>query len=329
MHDLIAIGDTATDVFIRLEDDSRAKVEGTPDASDYRITLPFAAKIPYREATVVSGVGNAPNAAVSGAVLGLKTALLGHVGEDQPGLDTISSLNERSVDTKFIVQEPGKSTNYSYILWYKNDRSILRRNEEFKYTLPDLGTPSWVYISSIGSDSLDIYEEIVVFLEKNPSIKLAFQPGSKEIPLGQKLSRVYKRADIYFSNVEEAGIILGVETLGIRELLKRMKELGPKIVVITDGPRGAHAYDGKSFYFQKPYPDPKEPLERTGAGDAFSSTVVAALALGKTLPEALQWGAINSMSVVQEIGAQKGLLSREKIEEYLKNAPENFKTELL
>ena len=64
-----------------------------------------------------------------------------------------------------------------------------------------------------------------------------------------------------------------------------------------------------------PYPDPKDPYERTGAGDAFSSTVTAAIILGKSLPEALAWGGINAMAVVQEVGAQKGLRSQEKIEE--------------
>jgi hypothetical protein len=39
----------------------------------------------------------------------------------------------------------------------------------------------------------------------------------------------------------------------------------------------------------------------------------------------MQWGAINSMSVVQEIGAQKGLLSREQIEAWLQKAPPEFK----
>jgi sugar/nucleoside kinase (ribokinase family) len=72
------------------------------------------------------------------------------------------------------------------------------------------------------------------------------------------------------------------------------------------------------------YPDPVPPISRTGAGDAMTSTVVAALALGKSLREALMWGPINSMAVVQQIGAQKGLLSREKIEEYLSNAPANY-----
>ena len=124
--------------------------------------------------------------------------------------------------------------------------------------------------------------------------------------------------------MDEAERILGLSTLGITELLKRMRELSPEIVVITDGPKGAYVFDGKNMWHQSAYPDPKPPYERTGSGDAFSSTVVAALALDKDLPTALSWGAINSMSVVQQVGAQKGLLTREKIEEYIKNAPADF-----
>src|SRR5260221_380130 len=133
MYDFVAIGDTATDVFIKLDDDSRAKIEGVPDTSDYRLSLPFAAKIPYQEATMIAGVGNAPNAAVVAAKLGLRSALVAHIGIDQPGRDAIDALKEQGVDTEFVVAEPGKQTNYSYVLWYKDDRTILRRNEEFKY----------------------------------------------------------------------------------------------------------------------------------------------------------------------------------------------------
>jgi ribokinase len=74
-----------------------------------------------------------------------------------------------------------------------------------------------------------------------------------------------------------------------------------------------------------PYPDPKPPFERTGAGDAFASTFTVALALGKTLEEALMWGPVNSASVVQDIGAQRGLLSRAQIEEWLAKAPTDYK----
>ena len=106
-----------------------------------------------------------------------------------------------------------------------------------------------------------------------------------------------------------------------------VRELGPKIVVITDGVKGAYADDGANVWFMPPYPDPKPPFERTGAGDAFSSTFVVALACGQSVEDALRWAPINSMSVVQQVGARAGLLSRPQLEQYLKEAPSYYKPE--
>jgi sugar/nucleoside kinase (ribokinase family) len=108
-----------------------------------------------------------------------------------------------------------------------------------------------------------------------------------------------------------------------------MYEKGPKIVVITDGPAGAYAYDGSEFIYMPPYPDPAPPIDRTGAGDAFSSTVAAALALDLPLKIALEWGPVNSMSVVQYIGAREGLLTREELERYLAERPTNYRAETI
>ena len=105
--------------------------------------------------------------------------------------------------------------------------------------------------------------------------------------------------------------------------------LGPRIVGLTDGPNGAYAYDGANAWFMPLYPDPKPPLQRTGAGDAFSSTFVTALIMGKSVPEALAWGPVNSMSVVQGIGARQGLLTRPELEKYLTEAPSDYKPRAL
>jgi ribokinase len=104
-------------------------------------------------------------------------------------------------------------------------------------------------------------------------------------------------------------------------------DFGPKIVCITDGPAGAYASDGQNRYKMPPYPDPAPPFERTGAGDAFASTFVAALIKGNTVEGALQWAPINSMNVVQNIGAQKGLLQENTLEELLSKAPDWYKPE--
>ncbi|MEK7147674.1 MAG: carbohydrate kinase family protein [Patescibacteria group bacterium] len=323
MHDFIAIGDTVIDAFIKLKE-----AEVNEDRS--KLILSFGNKIPYESVEEVPAVGNSANAAVSAAKLGLSSALVTNLGSDDNGKKCLVRLSEEKVSTEFISTQEGKKTNYHYILWYGDDRTILVKHQEYDYQLPGFSEPKWVYLSSLGENTLVYQLQLARYLQGYPNINLAFQPGTFQLKFGvDKLKDIYTRTKIFFCNVEEAGIVLGMNTLGIQELLKRVKDLGPEIVVITDGPKGAYAYDGTNLYKQLPYPDPKPPVERTGAGDALASTTVAALALGKDLPTALQWGAVNSMSVVQEVGAQKGLLTREKIEEYLKSAPAEFQTKKL
>jgi len=61
----------------------------------------------------------------------------------------------------------------------------------------------------------------------------------------------------------------------------------------------------------------RKAVDTTGAGDAFASGFLAAHLKGKNIGEALQWGIINSSNSVTEYGGQKGLLTQEKIEEFV------------
>lgn len=327
--DFLAIGDIVTDAFIELQD---AQVHCNIDNENCMISMRFGDKIPYKDVTVVTAVGNSPNASVSTARLGLQSAVMTHVGNDDFGKECIDALNQRGVITDFITVEDGKKTNYHYVLSFNAERTILIKHEEFTYDLKQqIGDtiPKWVYFSSVGENSMDYHHDIARWIKEN-NIKLAFQPGTFQISLGsEKLRDIYAVSEIFFCNVEEAQKILGSTSRDVKELLLKMHTLGPKIVCITDGPAGAYAYDSynDTYWFHPIYPDPKPPVERTGAGDSFSSTFTVAVALGKTVPEALSWGPINSMNVVQHIGAQAGLLTREKLEEYLANAPEYYKPE--
>ncbi len=321
--DFLAVGDTVVDAFIKLKD---ASIVGTPDSADYKICLPFADKVPYDEVDVLPAVGNAANAAVGASRLGLKSAIVSNIGEDKEGQDCLSSFKKDGVGTQFIKINSGMKTNYHYVLWYPPERTILIKHEVYPYSLPEVENVGWIYFSSVNETAFPFHYTIADYLDAHPETKLAFQPGKFEIKLGkEKLSRLYKHADVFFCNVEEAKKILGLDHAEIKELMEKVRDLGPEIVVVTDGPQGAYAYDGKEYLFMAPYPDPQAPFERTGAGDAFSSTFVSALIKGKALAEALAWGAVNSMSVVQDIGAQRGLLSEQKLEEYLKSAPADFK----
>ena len=321
-YDFIAVGDIVTDAFIRIQ---QASVYYDKKDAEEKICLTNGSKIPYESLTLAPAVGNSPNAAVSAARLGLKTALVTDLGNDDFGNENVETLKGNGIDTRFVRMHDGKKSNYHFVLWHNAERTILIKHEEYPYVFPDVGNPKWLYFSSVGENSIPYHHEIASYLKSHPDIKLAFQPGTFQIKLGsEKLKDLYEQTEVFFCNKEEAQLILKNDDDDIPALARNMSALGPKIAVVTDGPNGAYAFDGKDTWYMPLYPDPAPPYERTGAGDSFSSTFTSALALGKSVDEALMWGPINSMSVVQKIGAQEGLLTREKLEEYLANRPADY-----
>ncbi len=325
-YNFVAIGDIVTDAFIKLHSGEVRKHLRTEERE---ICIPWGTKIPYDGVVEVAGVGNCANASVAAARLGLSAALITNTGDDEIGKKQQASLAANKVSGEFVRTHVGKPSNYHYVLSFHGERTILVKHEQYPYELPAVDT-SWLYLTSLGETSLDFHNQIADYLESHPDVKLAFQPGTFQIKLGkEKLARIYTRSEIFFCNIEEAQSILGTTDRDVRMLATKIMALGPSVVCLTDGPDGAYAYDGKELWFISQYPDPVPPLDRTGAGDAFASTFTVARALGKSLPEALAWGPINSMSVVQYYGAQEGLLSREKLEAYLASAPAEYKAKKL
>jgi ribokinase len=288
----------------------------------------FGDKLPFESVTVVKAVGNAPNAAVAAARLGLESALVANLGADQNGKDCLATLQHDRVITTHVRVHKGKPTNYHFVLWYDVDRTILVNHVDYDYKMPAVPAPKWIYLTSLGASTFDYHLQIADYLEANPTVKLAFQPGTFQMKLGFKeLKRIYDHTDIFFVNVEEAQRILGYtsDERDIKKLLRELSEHGPKLTVITDNTNGAYMFDGDHYYHIGMYPDPRPAIERTGCGDAFASTFVSAMAMGKSPLEAFTWAPINPMSVAQFIGAQEGLLSFDQLQWWLHRAPEDYK----
>ncbi len=327
-YDFVAIGDVLIDAFIQLNED-HAKVSVDPKTGRKILSMEFGSKLPYDDVTVVAAVGNSPNAATGAHRLGLETALVSNIGNDKFGKECLEALRDEGIHTDFVKQHEGMVTNYHYVLRHGPERTILIKHEEYPYALPDFPVaPKFFYFSSIGEHGLPHHHEIAEYV-KNNDTKLAFQPGTFQIKVGHEaLADVYQNTEIFFCNKEEAQAILKTDEQDIPTLIRGVRELGPTIPVITDGPNGAFTVDSDDQAWRMPmYPDPTPPVDRTGAGDSFSSTFTSAIILGKDPAEALSWGPINSMSVVQHIGAQAGLLPREELMKYLENRPEDYVAE--
>ncbi|MFO0955167.1 MAG: carbohydrate kinase family protein [Candidatus Saccharibacteria bacterium] len=325
--DVLSVGDIVSDAFIRLLP-AEAEIDKDPKDKHPLLCMTYGSKVPFEYAVTIHGVGNSPNAAVSFARLGLKSSLYSNIGSDEIGQQMLAALKRNKVQTQYVHVHPGKVSNFHYVLWYDSDRTILIKHEEYQYKWPRIpkeDTPRWIYLSSLGEAGWGMHAEIAEYLEEHPEVKLAFQPGTFQMRKGfAKLKGLMKHCEIFAVNKEEAQSMTGLKTDNIAELAKPIHAEGAKNVVITDGPKGSYASDGTTVWAMRNYPDPKPPFERTGAGDAYTSTFVAAMIVTRDLKQAMQWGPINSMSVVQEVGAQAGLLSRSKLEKLLDDAPKDY-----
>ncbi|MDO8470391.1 MAG: carbohydrate kinase family protein [bacterium] len=314
--DCISIGDTQHDVFLEVEE--RAKL--FKDGENTYLGLAFPEKFPVKKYTTVTAVGNAANAAVGASRLGLKTAFYTVLSDDHIGKEEYEVFEKEKISTKFIQWDKKRRSNFSAVLNYKGDRTILVHHEQRDYDLPDLPAASWVYFSSVASEHATLHSQIASYI-KASGAKLAFNPGSHQLHDGlQGLKDILEVAHVFFVNKKEAQELTQNNTTDEKTLLQLLSKEGPSIVVMTDGVRGSFSFDGTNFYKLDIVHVPL--VEMTGAGDAYAVACMASLAHGQPISEGMRWGAMNSASVIQYIGAREGLLTKENMEKSLKEHAE-------
>ena len=149
-------------------------------------------------------------------------------------------------------------------------------------------------------------ETIAKFFKKahDMGVKVMFNPGVRELEQVTDLTKLLKYVDVLNVNKHEASQI--VPGVMLTELLYRLQSY-VDTVIITDGPMGGIAGDGREVYRFGIYED-KKVRDATGAGDAFGSGFLAALAAGKSFKNALVFASANSTAVVSRLGANRGIL---------------------
>lgn len=314
--DLLSVGDASIDVFMRpTESESLCQL----DDKDCLICFSFGDKIPVKNLDFSVG-GNAANNVVGTKRLGVKAGIVLTLGDDFVGNLIVEKLKAEGIDLTYVIQQPSTNSNYSTIVDYSGERTIFVYHAPRSYEFPvQLPVVPWMYLTSMGESFRPFYNHVIDWLGKNPTVKLAFNPGSWQLRAGLKdgIAEILARTEIIFVNREEAeGLTNFGKSQGKeKELLQALGKLGPKTCIITDGAKGSFAGNGQRFL--KAGVLPVDAFQRTGAGDAFGSGTLSAIIKGKDLGEALIWGTVNSASVIGYIGAQRGLLTQEELPEWL------------
>lgn len=307
--DFIAIGDPTIDTFLLVDEIQIQKMQGQMKA-----LISWGDKLPVREyhRTVA---GNAANAAVGAARLGLKSAIYMVLADDTGGREIMHKMKKEGVANDYIIIDDKHPTNASTVLSKEGERTIFVYHEHRRYHLPKLAPAKWIYLTSMGDGFEKVYPDLVKYLDRTKAA-VAFNPGTFQLRKGVKTNKpILERTTVLSLNKEEAQSWVG-DFEDFEVLCKKLLVLGPKAVVITDGRKGAYSFSEEGYFYCTEYPGPR--VEATGAGDSFTTAYVSALFYGHSHAKALQWGAVNAGSVVMQIGPQAGLLHRGQIEQRLR-----------
>lgn len=326
MYNIITIGSATVDVFVKTASDELIDIK-TSTSEEVFTCYPLGSKILIKDLQFMTG-GGGTNTAVSFARLGLKTAYLGNLGGDANGKGVVDELKKEKID--FIGTIGKQQTNYSVILdSIGHDRTILvyrDASEYLDFAKLNKGRlkAKWFYFSSMTGKSFGAAAKLMEYASKN-RIKVAYNPSTYQVKDGAKnLKPLLSRTDVLIFNNEEAAILTGMrKESDIELLLEAVRKLGPKIVVITDGPKGAYCSDGMNIYSITPRKI--KIVETTGAGDAFASSFIAGLAKGNDIEFSMRLALANAESVIQHYGAKNKLLKWSEAMKEMNKCPEASK----
>lgn len=324
VFDVVTIGDSILDTFLSLHS---ASDFARFDKETEELCIRSGAKVLIDSADFMLG-GNASNVAVGLSRLGLSTALVAEIGDDEFSEKLVKGLTTEGVSLDFVKRTHDVPSTFSVILNLLGDRTAFIRHVERQHEIALDGLETkWLYLTSLGKEWHGLYEKVVAY-KKTHDVKLAFNPGSAQIHEGPaSFAEVLSLTDILFVNRDEAEVILHGKPITPEErdtdqnLLFRIQRMGPKMIVMTDGGNGAYVMDEKAELFHEAAM-PNNPVDKTGAGDAFGTGFMGAYLLGKPVQESMQWGAANAASVIEHIGSEPGLLRPNEIEQRLQQYPE-------
>ena len=265
--------------------------------------------------------GKAANQAVAIAKLGVPVSLVGQVGDDSFGQTLIRGLQTERVDTSGITVNPNTYSGIASIVVDQTGANTIacaggannlvreKELEQFKNLLPqakivllELGIPIATVLNAARAAKAED-----CFLILDPA------PVNQELP-----EEIYALVDLITPNEVEASQLVGFTVDGVstaRQAATFLHQMGVNNVIITLGSQGAFYSNASEDFWVKPIAVPV--VDTVAAGDAFNGALAAGLASGKSLAQAVYWGAVGGALAVTKNGAQSSLPNKDNFMQLL------------
>ncbi|ODN41872.1 carbohydrate kinase family protein [Piscirickettsia litoralis] len=357
MKKVLTIGGATQDIIVSYHDAETLFLRNQRGGMAY-ILLEEGKKIELDGLSQFSG-GGATNSAVALKRQGFDVSVLCKVGDDIAGRTIQSELEGYGIDISKIMVDMGTATGSSVVVPSPSgDRTVMAyRGANANWHQGDVKTDKLtgfdqLYITSLSADTALMLPSLVSFA-KSRGINVAANPGSSQLTKGadvlkdslpyidtlilnsdeakQMMSSLIKLDDDIRGKIAnqlrdggelllDAPICYQDVTFSLRQFFKEVLKLGPQVVVVTDGDKGVYVATKEQLYFHSSL-KVNNVINTLGAGDAFGSSFVGALAQGKDIIDAIRYGLCNSANVIQYPDAKTGLLESEQLDALVGNLP--------
>jgi sugar/nucleoside kinase (ribokinase family) len=220
--------------------------------------------------------GPAYYTSIAGKSMNLNVTAISKVGEDYPN-GFLDKLKSYGVEVKLTVTQRPTTT---FEIEYNKDRRMKLMEKCVDYTLEDLnnqfsrglhlGPVAGEIPSEVASQAMRKAEFTSVDVQ---GFIRSFDDEGKII-LRSSLDGALKKAELIKCSLEEAQAITG--RIQPEDALRKLSTLGPKIVIVTSGPKGALMAINRKGYRGPAYPWVKV-RDVTGAGDVFVGAFLAGI----------------------------------------------------
>jgi 5-dehydro-2-deoxygluconokinase len=277
-------------------------------------------------------VGGCPtNVVVGSSRLGLRTALLTAVGDDQVADHVLHFLRREGVETRFIPRKEGRRTSAVIVTIRPPDDfplTFYRDNcADDALTVDDveqapIGDSRAVFVTGTGLSRETSRTATLWAAEKSRRagttvvLDVDYRPAvwPDVRACGIAARTLARLADVVIGTEQEI-LIAGGES-AIEPARRRLLELGPSAVVLKRGAAGATIWRGGGAGVDVP-PFRVEILNTLGAGDAFASAFLYGILHEWPLERAARFGNASGAIVVGRHGCSTAMPTLEEIETFV------------
>lgn len=315
--DVVCFGSAFVDVF--LKSDQFKTIRSKTIKTGVAMCEVMGGKTEVDELEITTG-GGATNSAVSFERKGIEAGVVACVGNDHWGHFVKTKLKQEGASLVHLQTHPQSRTSYSTVLVNSEGRRTVLAYRgassqiKWRQVRWQALNADWFYVSSLGGD-LDLLTKIVRTAQ-DKKIKIALNPGSKEIRAQDKLIPFLSKVEVLILNAHEASELTGKKSTQLAKMTKQLSRMGPRIVAVTQGDKGARVRVGRKVFRCQSFKVNCQ--EQTGAGDAFGSGLVAGLILGFKPKKAIKLALANSASVVTKMGSKAGLIWKDEVNSWMK-----------